>query len=360
MLFNTIKKVALAALLAAAGTLALSSAHAAPKTTTATAVAPGSSALQKAQESLLTDALHLRHMARNDIAMALDQKSSAPGKEILQKLGASTWPGPVKDLGWPHFFVESVMVLGEIQNNAAISAFYHPWSDVFLVLRWTNSANEWKVDDAEWVTGDWIRQVGDGPTGLQPLWLRDNVKRSGALALSVAQSVTAFEDIFLAQYPVTEWRSLLNLQPAGPGALFNQNIAAARLNAVLMNQAEFNVPLPKNDPIPAAVRVTAEKTIKNLEDGRMAEVLSQAKKTEAVHRKALSNIDPGALEALFPVFYIPANAAKKSQGVLFLLSELHLDFALALHFSPKNDGIEAVELIPFAAVVKAAADIKGE
>ena len=331
-------------------------AHAA--TGTSTVEAKTSPVQQTPQALLLLDTLHLRHLALRDMTMAIDRKASATGKPALEKLGASTWPGPVKDLGWPHFFAESLIVLGEVQKTSALGAFYHPWSDVFLVLRWAKGSDGWQVDDAEWVTGDWIRQVGDGPVDIQPLWLRGDLKRSGALALSVVQSIKAFEDIFLAQYPVDEWRSLLNLSPAGPPSLLNQNIVAARLNAVLMNQGKFNVPLPNNDPIPKIVRVTAGKTIDNLENGRMADVLKQAKKTETPHRQALSKVDAGALKDLFPVFYIPEDTTRKSRGVLFLLSQHHIDFALVLHFSTKNDSIEALELIPFAAVAEAATQIK--
>lgn len=357
MSLKHIKTLALIAFVAAFSGFFSESVKAAPKTMAAANSAK--TGAQSAPEALLTETLHLRHLARQDMAMAIDQKSSVAGKKILEKLGAETWPEVLRELGWPHFFVESLAMLGEIQNDAALSAFYHPWSDVFLVMRWAKTGNEWKVDDADWVTGDWIRQVGNGPTDLQPMWLRGNARRSGALALAIAESVKAFEGIFLNDYPIDDWRGLLNLQASGPRTQFNRNLAAARLNAVLMNQAEFNVPLEKNDPIPQAVRVTAGKVIQALEKGNINEVLAQARKTEAVQREALRKVDAGALKALFPVFYFPTNAARKSPAVLYLLSEDHVDFALALHFSTKHDRIEAMELIPFAAIVEAGAEIKG-
>ena len=357
MSLKHLKTLALIALLATSTGLVPQTIKAAPKTVAASNQIK--SGAQKAQEALLTDTLHLRHLARNDMAVAIELKSSDAGKKVLQKLGAETWPEQLRDVGWPHFFVESVAMLGEIQNDAALSAFYHPWSDVFLVLRWVNTGKEWKVEDADWITGDWIRQAGNGPTDVQPMWLRGNAQRSGALALSIAESVKAFEGIFLNEYPLDDWRGMLNLQTSGPRAHFNRSLASARLNAVLMNQVEFNVPLEKNDPVPQAVRTTTGKAIQALEKGKMNDLLSQAKKTETVQREALAKVDAGALKALFPVFYFPANTARKSPAVLYLLSEYHADFALALHFSTKLDRIEAMELIPFAAVVEAGADIKG-
>ena len=314
---------------------------------------------QKTSETLLMNALHFRYLAGYDMAIAQKKSATGAGLEALSKLASQTWSSPVRKLGWTHFWAESLLVLGDIQEDSALSFFYHPWSDVFLVLRWQWGADQWKINDADWVTGDWMRNVGQGPIDFQPLWLRGNFKRSGALALEIAQSIRVVEEIFVNQYPATEWRQVLNLQPSTPAASINRQAAAIQLNVVLMNQASFNVPDVQNQATLQPVRASLAKLVQALQSDRMTDALAQARKTESLQRQALSKVDGAALKDLFPVFYIPASKEKKSTAVVFLLSEHHLDFSIAVHFSANGNQIESLELIPFAAVVEASAEVKG-
>lgn len=48
--------------------------------------------------------------------------------------------------------------------------------------------------------GDWFRMVGKAPVETQPIWLRGNERRSGALALAVADASRIF-DAFVPGFP---------------------------------------------------------------------------------------------------------------------------------------------------------------
>lgn len=126
-----------------------------------------------------------------------------------------------------------------------------------------------------------------------------------------------------------------------------------------MNQASFNVPDVQNQATLQPVRASLAKLVQALQSDRMTDALAQTRKTESLQRQALSKVDGAALKDLFPVFYIPASREKKSNAVVFLLSEHHLDFSIAVHFSANGNQIESLELIPFAAVVEASAEVKG-
>ncbi len=339
------------------GTVALSFAQDNPKA--ATSQGQTVAGQQETSETLLMNALHFRHIAAHDMAIAMKKSASPSGLKALQELTSQTWSSPVRKLGWAHFWAESLLVLGDIQENSALSVFYHPWSDVFLVLRWAWGAGQWKIDDADWVTGDWMRNVGQGPIDFKPLWLRGDFKRGDSLALEIAQSIRVVEEMFVNQYPAAEWREMLNLQTTTPGTLINRQAAAVQLNMVLMNQASFNAPDVQKQATLQPVRASLTKLVQALQAGRMTDVLAQARKTESLQRQVLSKIDGAALQDLFPVFYLPASSEKNSHAVVFLLSEHHMDFSIAVHFSAKGNQIEALELIPFAAVVEAGAEVNG-
>ena len=46
-----------------------------------------------------------------------------------------------------------------LRGDALVAAFYHPWSDVFLLTHWSQQKEQWRLTDAR---SSWARRSGPG------------------------------------------------------------------------------------------------------------------------------------------------------------------------------------------------------
>jgi hypothetical protein len=313
---------------------------------------------------LLMDVLRFRQQIFADASKALADNATPEGQAALKSLGQELWQEVSADAGWTFLTQTSVAMVGATAGEQALSAFYNPWADVFLLLEWSRQGGRWKISDADIAIGDWFRKVGEEPVETQPLWLRGNERRSGALAKAVADSAGVFDALFPADATAAGWRALLKLEQPEPGRSLNRSLASVNIAGVLLNVSEFSLPGDSESPRLPVIRNSVEQIRAAMASGKMADVLASAVETEPVQREALLKIDPGALKETTPIFHIPAPGGQKPADsaidTVFLMPIRQLDFCLSLSFSGNPATLKRVVLVPFAAVVEAAQKRKGE
>ena len=306
-------------------------------------------------ETLLMDVMGFRQRVLDDTHRALVDRANVQGQAALQVLGQELWGEISPETGWGLLTQTSVLMIGATRGDQAMSAFYNPWADVFLLLEWSRDKDRWLISDAEVVMGDWFRMVGKAPVSTQPIWLRGNERRSGALALAVADASRTFDALFPADASASGWRELLGLAKPEPGQRLNRGLASLNLTAVVLNVADYLAPAESASKRLLGIRRSVEDVTAKMAAGKMDEVLSLAGETEAKQREVLLKVDPASLSDLTPIFFIPAGGGQGGEvDTLFLLPSRQLDFCLSLSFVGDQARLRQITLVPFAAVVEAA------
>ena len=105
-----------------------------------------------------------------------------------------------RSIGWSSYFVSSTYSVAPLPNQSHVVLFYHPWSDTAIMTVWQYVEKRFVITRAELLLGDYIRQYGQPPFELQPLWEREsqNITPLLAVPLAVGQTLTAFDNIFPA------------------------------------------------------------------------------------------------------------------------------------------------------------------
>ena len=303
-------------------------------------------------EALLVDVMVFRQRVLDDTSRALVESASPQGQAALQALGQELTGTISPETAWGLLTQTSVLMIGATGGEQAMSAFYNPWADVFLLLEWSRQKDRWQISDAEIVMGDWFRLVGKAPVDTQPIWLRGNERRSGALALAVADASRTFDALFPAKASAAGWRELLGLAQPEPGQRLNRSLASLNIDAVVLNVADYLAPAESASPRLVGIRRSVEEIATAMAAGKMAEVLVSASKTEPNQREVLLKVDPASLSELTPIFFIPGSGG--AVDTLFLLPTRQLDFCLSLTFAGEPAKLTQITLVPFAAVVEAA------
>ena len=129
-------------------------------------------------EVLLMDVLGFRQRVLDDSRAALIESATPSGQAALQALGQELSANIAPETGWGLLTQTSLIMFGATGSDQAMSAFYNPWADVFLLLEWSRQKDRWLISDAELLMGDWLRMVGKAPVNPQPIWLRGNERRA--------------------------------------------------------------------------------------------------------------------------------------------------------------------------------------
>ncbi len=105
------------------------------------------------------------------------------------------------DVGWKYFFATATYTVAPLTTQTHIVLFYHPWSDIAIITIWQYENKQFVMNHAELFLGDYIRQYGQIPFEVQPLWERESATITPLLAvpLAVGETLVAFENIFPAR-----------------------------------------------------------------------------------------------------------------------------------------------------------------
>lgn len=166
-------------------------------------------AAKTAEQELLESVARFRLECLGDYGNALTAHADAYVASEFKQFDEAVWPATRPAFGWSFFFNSALICPGAAREAGTPVAFYHPWSDVFLVTAWTRDASGWKLNDAEVLMGDFIRKRGRPPFEPMRLWMQEDTYRPVAVGMATAESLLAFERIFREGPTDGTWRSVL-------------------------------------------------------------------------------------------------------------------------------------------------------
>lgn len=193
------------------------------------------SAARSGEAELLQAVSLFRLEGLGDYERALTSHADSYVQRKFKEFDQALWPATPPSLGWSFFFNSCLICPGAPREAGTPVAFYHPWSDVFLVTAWKRGSDgKFAMNDAEVLMGDLVRKSGRPPFEPSRLWMREDMYRPVAVGLAAAKTLRAFERIFREGPADGPWRSalpalmdakVLESNYFGAGALFAENLA---------------------------------------------------------------------------------------------------------------------------------------
>ncbi|MDQ7825947.1 MAG: hypothetical protein RDV48_24305 [Candidatus Eremiobacteraeota bacterium] len=208
------------------------------------------------------------------------------------------------------YFAHGAIPLISYQSDAeALVGLYHPWTDTLMITRWRAESTGPRIYDVELVTGDFMRQGGEPPYNLQPLWLRSEEKfPPEAVRKMTAETSAAFSETFDRAAPGL-WRHELRAL-RNPGLLAaDMCIAAGRMKASLQS---FKALLRGSDH--KALSSELEKTMSRLHASQYQQVLKEAAATSASSAGVIAK----SSASFWQRAQLMAVRADKKSGFIFL------------------------------------------
>lgn len=247
---------------------------------------------------------------------------------------------------WSYFFNTAIFVLGRPGPSNQVAAFYHPWSDVFLLMDWTRKNGRWSLADAEIVVGDWIRDGGPASLNAGPLWTRKNLFGPLALGITVAQTVAAFEKIFLGRAGQGFREILPSMKNEKAVRDPNYAYAASRLLSVMMKIEVLGGELDK-DRLLASLWTETYQAVDRAAEGAWEEIFKTADKTLPTTRFFLKKLAPETFQDLVIVDYY----IQEGGWLVFLASVFDSGYCYSLSFEPDSQKrmiLKRIDFISFA------------
>jgi len=171
---------------------------------------------------LLNEVSEFLTLLRADLRLAANIYVAPGGKAGFDCI--STLCGPALK----YFAHGCLPMIRWLSPHEAMVGLYHPWADLMLLTEWR--ANEYGaiIHSLELVTGDFIRNNGEPPYQVLPLWrLPGQGLPPEALRKSVSETATAFHSIFREALGNGRWR--LELQAFRNPELLTANSALGAL-----------------------------------------------------------------------------------------------------------------------------------
>lgn len=250
--------------------------------------APGCSRGGKPQLTEVGRALvatwEFRAVARRSYAKALQTFVDDATRRSLVALEADVWPATDASVGWAQLLESSVVCAGEASGDRVPIAFYHPWSDVFLVLVWQLDGADPRIVDAEVLIGDFVRQGDAAGWRAVRSWTERRVYAPYAVGLATAESVAAFEAAFAARRGALDLRVRL---PKLKDPAFTEALHVAAGKQLIDTSAELAPLLTAEDGV---LRGKLATLMRGVGRGDSAAVVAEAKETPVAAAPAIASM----------------------------------------------------------------------
>jgi hypothetical protein len=299
---------------------------------------------QEAAVYFLKAAVEFQQTAANDCGSALGQKALDDARQDFEKLNRLVWGDVPSRQGWAYFFPASILVLGNAGNGGAITAYYHPWSDVFLVSVWKAEPSGPRIRDAELLMGEWVRRGGI-PAASTPAWRRSDEFQPLAVGMITAESVRAFENRFGDADP-THWRERL------PGLDNRQALEEANYRGVtvlflegLVRLEDFQTPRDDEPPQLDDLRSGTNTAMKLALSGKFEELFALADDTTPEIRQLWQRTPPEDFGALS----VASTVVGSDASVVFLIPVGTADRFFSFYFvgSPEEQQLKRIDIVSF-------------
>jgi hypothetical protein len=287
-----------------------------------------------------------RQAGLRDIRPALEQFATPQAAGKFAAFDQKIWDFANPVAGWSYLLNTSVIAFGNMEGENPVVAFYHPWSDVFLLTSWQVDADGPKIADAEMLMGDFVRNEGGPPLSASPLWVRAPMFKPLAVGVEAGESVRAFQRLFPGRIE-GDWRKQIpnlddpevvgDVNYAGVSLLLAQNVSEIE---------EFCRPEADEDPRLGALRSQTARLLASGKDGKLKSVLAGAKETLPVAQQAMLRIPPETFATYRPVSLLLGNDA----CIVFLAPTGSADYFMSCVFKGKDSRqkLARVDLVSYA------------
>lgn len=296
---------------------------------------------------ILKNVIEFRQIAMTDYKEALTKFGSLKVINKFKELDSYIWPVTNPRLSWSYFFNVSVYVFGDVSKKNQVVGFYHPWSDVFLVMDWKlEKGDNAVIQDAEVVVGDWIRNNGNLPFDPIPAWLRKDIFTPAALGISVAESIKAFEKTFNTKAADDFRKVLPGLNNKKKLQDPNYSYAAASLLSNLAKIDIFDGKTTEEDKRLSSLKNETDRVLESAIKGDWKEIFGSAGETLSVTKDFLLKIPREYFQDLEVVdFYITDASA-----LVFLAPVLDSGYPLSFVFKSEPDrfSIKRIDFINYS------------
>jgi len=284
---------------------------------------------------LMTEVAAFRGAAGAGYFAALEKWGDENGRKRFLALDRQLWPSNDRTLGWAYFFTTSVACFGKMEPGLVPVAFYHPWSDVFLVTVWRlEEEGTPRIVDAEVMMGDFVRRRGVPKFSALRPWMKGDTYRVAAVGRETAATIAAFETLFGKTGTGTgDWRKAI---PAlADAAVMRDN----RVGAAIMLLENFKELIAfssggAGDPSRGEVRNATRRFLAKWAAGRWAEAAAGATVDERLEA-SFKALPPEGLRS----FKIVAFTSNERQSLVMLSCGKKPDIYMGLLFDRKGDAI---------------------
>lgn len=308
------------------------------------AVLSQSAADGAARPSALVSAVErLRSEVASDHLSAFHDIGSPEIAEIVAAWDAAVWEGVDPRIAWSYFLGTSPAVVGAAESDRPITAFYHPWTDVALLVVWGPDS---RIAEIELLAAEVVLSPEAPAPSPEPAWAEGKEFAPIALARQTAAFIHAFEVLFPDDF-AGDWRLRLPWLTDEGFAELHRAALTLRLGRGVAMLAALRAPA-KEQPASVAHLLAA---VERLNTADADELIAEASATPAESRQALRQAPEGALASLATVAAVPGN----STGVVFVVPPKSPDFFAGLLVSGDgpNVRIERIDFVSYRAVAQA-------
>ena len=291
---------------------------------------------------LLNAVLDFQQLALTDRKVAVSKFGSAKAFRLFDRFDASVFSMTDATSSWSYFFNTAVFAFGAPHPPRQVVAFYHPWSDVFLLTDWEESSGRFRIADAEFVVADWIRHGNPASIDPAPAWLRSAGFGPLALGISVGQSIAAFEKVFLEKSGKGFRETVPDLKKTGLVSEPNYRLVASRL-LYFMSKIEKLGEAREEDREMNALWSETLRVAEKAAGGDWDGIFKTADKTLPTTKYFLKKLSPEAFRyVVIADYYI-----KKDGWLVFLVPVFDTGYCFSLSFEPDATNRMQVKRIDF-------------
>lgn len=293
-------------------------------------------------KKLLDAVFAFQQLGLTDYKEAISRFGTTQAVRKFDQFNQSVFPISDQTNSWAYFFNTSVFVFGSPHPPRQVVAFYHPWSDVFLLMDWAEKNGRFWVTDAEIVAGDRIRNEGPASINPTPSWLLKTDFGSLNLGISVGQTIAAFEKIFV-QTPTRRLRGgLPSLKNDVSGNKTNYELAASRLLYFMTKIEALGEPQNQDDKLSTLWSETY-RVVDQAAEGHWDELFQTANKTLPTTRYFLKKLSPETYRSL-----VIADYYIRDRGwLVFLVPAFDAGYCFSLSFEPDEQNQISMKRIDF-------------
>lgn len=151
-------------------------------------------------QQLIEAAKTFRLEAIIDPIVTLKKYSTISSLQDFTVIGNALFTETPPEVAWKYYFATATYSVAPLTEQTHVILFYNPWSDTAIMTHWQYGNKQYVMTHAELVLGDFIRQYGQTPFDVQPLWESKSATITPLLSiqLAVGETLAAFENIFPA------------------------------------------------------------------------------------------------------------------------------------------------------------------